>query len=261
MPHLRVFVAVALAAFLGLAPLARADSIWTANDLGLTQAVYNLDLKGNVLRTIPNTPANGVAVDLASNTLYIATPDFTTITPYSLTTLTPNGQPTISRPVSEDLAFDGTHIISADYSSGTLDFINPKTGMIDSSLNIGGSPLGVSTDGGTGFWVSDFFAATVTHYDSLGNPLSSFASPSPRGGGLAYDTTDGTLWIGDFGRVLHYTTTGTNLGDGFAVPTPDLVDGLDFQPTVIPEPASLLCLGIGTGALLSYGWRRRRLSV
>jgi hypothetical protein len=262
MAHRRVFAALALAAYLGLAPPAVADTLWTANDLGPTQAVYNLDLKGNVLRTIPNTPANGVAVDLASNTLYIATPDFSTITSYSLTTLTPNGKP-ISRPVSEDLAFDGTHIVSADYSSGTLDRINPATGMIDSSITIGGLPLGVSLDGGTGFWVSDFGTAMVTHYDSLGNPLSSFASPSARGGGLAYDTTDGTLWIGDFGQVFHYTTAGVNLGDGFAVPTPDLVDGLEFQagPSVIPEPASLICLGIGAGTLLTYGWRRRRLSA
>src|SRR5258708_6795517 len=73
------------------------NSLWLGNDLGAGMGVYNTDRMGNILRTIPSTPANGIAVDLASNTLYIATPDFSTITPYNLTTLTPSG-PAFTRP-------------------------------------------------------------------------------------------------------------------------------------------------------------------
>jgi hypothetical protein len=119
----------------------------------------------------------------------------------------------------------------------------------------------VSLDGGTGFWVTDFFAATVSHYDALGTLLSSFASPSVNGGGLAYDTTDGTLWIGDFGQVFHFTTTGVNLGS-FAAPTPDLVDGLEFQgASAVPKPASLTLCGFGLVGLLGYAWRRRHRAM
>jgi hypothetical protein len=116
------------------------NSLWLGNDLGPGEAVVNTDRMGNVLRTIPNTPANGIAVDLASNTLYIAT-TFDSFTPYSLTTLTPKG-PAIARPISEDLAFDGTHLVSADYSNGTIDRINPSTGAIDSFITVGATRWG-----------------------------------------------------------------------------------------------------------------------
>lgn len=49
-------------------------------------------------------------------------------------------------------------------------------------------------------------------------------------GGLAFDTSDNTLWIGTFGQVFHVTTTGEVLGS-FDVPVADgrHVDGPEFQ--------------------------------
>ena len=58
-------------------------------------------------------------------------------------------------------------------------------------------------------------------------------------GGLAYDNTDGTLYVGTVGKVYHYTTTGAQLGF-FNIPAMDgrFVDGLEFEPSpVVPVPA------------------------
>ena len=57
---------------------------------------------------------------------------------------------------------------------------------------------------------------------------------------------DGTLFIGTFSNIYHTTTTGALLGS-FAVPVADgrFVDGLEFQGTSVPEPASLALLGSG----------------
>jgi hypothetical protein len=84
-------------------------------------------------------------------------------------------------------------------------------------------------------------------------------------GGLAFDPTDGTLYIGTGDRVFHYTTTGTQLG---SFDTPDLaldrvrfVDGLEFEanavtPT-IPEPSTITLVGLVLAAGV-FALRRRR---
>ena len=123
----------------------------------------------------------------------------------------------------EDMAFDGTSLWRADITAGLVQQIDPSNGSIIFSFDPGFSPLGVAWDG-SHLWVSEFngFAgnelikqftpAGVATGNQFHTPLAIQAA-----GGLAFDTTDNTLWIGTFAQVFHSTTTGTLLGS-FNVP-------------------------------------------
>src|SRR5205814_6117567 len=58
-------------------------------------------------------------------------------------------------------------------------------------------------------------------------------------GGLAFDTTDGTLWVGATSRIYHYSTDGTEIGS-FDIPVGDgrFADGLEFQGPPSASPSS-----------------------
>jgi hypothetical protein len=239
-----------------------ANSLWLGNDTNASLGVLNTDRLGNVLRTLPGTGAVGFAVDLNNNILYI-NQTFGSAQPYDLTTLLPAGGPVaLGGVASEDLSFDGTNILAGDFGGSRIVRINPATGLIVDSIPIPFvQPLGLTWDGGTGFWVTPFAAGgAATHFDALGNILSSFVPfPNAFPGGMGYDTTDGTLWIGTFGSVSHFTTGGTLLGS-FTVPDGRFIDGLEFeggQAAPAPEPGTLALLAAGL-ALVGAARRRKQ---
>jgi len=247
------FLTLILTFVVGLPMVARADSLWIGTDNTSVRAVLNTDLAGNLIQSVPNTEATGIAVDLASNLIYIgiaenggqitsrnlATPGTT------VSTINPN-PPLV---FGEDMAFDGTSLWRVDISGNTVDKIDPITGAILSLFNPGFSePLGVAWDG-SNLWVSQFTGnGIVEQFTPSGVPTGqSFNAPlgGSTAGGLAFDTTDKTLFIGTFGNVFHTTTSGALLGS-FALPVNDgrFVDGLEFQGTsAVPEPSSIVLLG------------------
>jgi hypothetical protein len=233
------------------------NSLWIGNDTVAGFPILNTDTSGNVLQTLPGVGI-GFGVDLGNNILYVNT-NFFSATPYNLTTLTPGTPVALDSIASEDLSFDGTYILAGDFFGGNVVRIDPSTGLIVSSVPVGFQPLGLTWDGGTGFWATPFaIGGAVTHFDSAGNVLSSFVPfPDTFAGGLGYDTTDGTLWVGAFGNVFHYTTAGTLLGS-FSTGDNRFVDGLEFEGVSTngaPEPGTLALLA---GGLALLGAARRR---
>jgi streptogramin lyase len=218
-------------------------SLWIGNDGNSGDGILNTNTSGTVLRTIANTSAIGFAID--GNSLYVNNVGGGGGI-YDLNTLATTGSFTLPH-ASEDMTFDGGFIWSGDFSGNALDKVDPATGLRVGGFSVGFTPLGLGTDGAGGFWVSEFASgAILRHFDGAGNLIGTMdpTDITSYRGGIAYDSSDGTLWIGTFGHVYHYTTAGVDLGN-FGIADGRFVDGLEMSPSSVPEP--------GYGALLSVG--------
>jgi DNA-binding beta-propeller fold protein YncE len=216
---------------------------------------------------VPNTEASGLASDLAGDRIYFEVASGGQITGRDLDT--PETVLLTLNPglvFWEDMAFDGAFLWRAEFNSHTVKKIDPSDGSIDFSFmpfGFGRPPMGLAWDG-SHLWVSGFINGRVQQFTpggvATGNP---FPIGGHRAGGLAFDTTDNTLWVGADGAVFHYTTAGLQLGS-FAVPVNDgrFVDGLEFQAasvsTPIPEPGSLVLTLSGVAVLSVLVWKRSR---
>jgi hypothetical protein len=234
------------------------NSLWIGTDNINTRAVLNTDTAGNVLRSVLTTDATGFGVDLASNIVYFGASS-AVITPRNLTTLVPGTPFTPSTGFSEDMTFDGAHLWRC--SLGPVSEINPADGAILSSFYPGFQTMGIAWDG-SDLWISQFtYGGIVARYTTAGVATAeSFNVDSGiLPGGLGYDPRDGTLYLGTYSKVYHYTTAGLLLGS-FDIPANQdpnrFVDGLEFQGAAVPLPPSLVLFG--SGLLGLGGWRRFR---
>ena len=264
MKSARVFVLLcAVSAILVCATSACADltnTLWIGNSQDASLGILNTTTTGTVLRTIPNTTAIGFAIDESANSLYVNNMGSGGGI-YNLDTLATIGSFTLPN-VSEDMTSAGGAIWSGDFFGNALDKVDPTTGLRIGGFSLGFSPLGLTADGAGGFWVSEFaFGALLRHFDSSGNLLGTMdpTDISSLRGGLAFDPRDGTLYIGTFNAVYHYTTAGVDLGH-FDTPDDRFVDGLEFSAVAspVPEPSTLLLLGFGMIALGRFATRLQR---
>ncbi|MFN0196097.1 MAG: PEP-CTERM sorting domain-containing protein [Planctomycetaceae bacterium] len=125
-------------------------------------------------------------------------------------------------------------------SDGTSIFMSGQTATYP------GQPVITNTT--AGLYMSDFNTNML--------PLVSFI------GGLAYDQNDDTLWIAGNSEFRQFSRTGTLLSVVNTGLGNDGVTGLEIiSPSIlesVPEPSSLVLLGIGTASLSVVAIRRRR---
>jgi outer membrane protein assembly factor BamB len=237
---------------------AASDSLWIGTDNTADRSVLNTDRAGTLLDSVGPVEATGFAIDQSANVIYFGTSDGS-ITPRDLTTLTAGTS--FSAGGSEDMTFDGTFIwrcgAAGPDASSTITEIDPATHVASVGFTVPFQALGIAWDG-SGFWIGEFGRnGLIQRFDRTGNPTgeSFHTSGDFVNGGLAFDNTDNTLYIGTFNQIFHYSTAGTELGS-FTVPTGDgrFVDGLEFEP----EPTIFAELWAGVLGLLTLKSLRAR---
>jgi hypothetical protein len=219
------------------------NSLWIGTDNIGTRDILNTDRTGTLLRSIKTNDATGIALDAANNKIFFGDEDGNIVI-RDLDTLTA-GQPLtngVDGTFYEGMAFDGSNIWRGSAREQALVRLSPLDGSRLSSFALGYFPIGVAWDG-TCLWVSKYSSTgPITRYNTNGVQTGQQFSVSLPGGdspgGLAYDTTDGTLWVGATDHIYHYSTNGTYLGS-FSLPVPAegrFVDGLAFQGPASSAP-------------------------
>lgn len=233
---------------------ASAAMLWLAND-HLNTTILQTTTTGTVLQSIAAGNITGIAIDPVANELFLSSRT-SAIGVRDLTTLAVTGSiPSGGSDANyEDLAWDGTSLYRGGFNSDRVYKIDRSTGAESIFVSDFNGVVGAAFDSSDNtLWVTSFQLGELRHYDSMGIQLGSAISlsgvlGSNRAGGLAYDPTDDTLWLGGDERVHHISKTGTSLGffntpEFGAAAGQRFVDGLEWQ---VPEPSSavLYCLSL-----------------
>jgi len=253
-----VFLAMAF-----IAP-ARAD-LWLGNDAG--GDVFRTTNSGGVVTDLPGLPVTGIASDGSS--LYFAdrVGNFTKRTADGSTIL--DSFTVASGDTGEDLAWDTNRdVLWRIVHTNVLQEINPATHSLVNSFNIptadpilgtlGG--LGVAYDGTRDELYVSFCSVGCS---SLAAGLVDIVDPSTglvsgtlfrtsgfATGGLGYDPSTDSLWVGDETIVRNMSRAGGVLSS-FNRPQPGgFVDGLEFVPAV-PEPSFYFLVLLGLAFIIA----------
>jgi len=159
-----------------------------------------------------------------------------------------------------DAGFDGKYIYMVHWLGPTDGQVwrydnNYANGqfLFQANGSAAGGDLGITYDSRTNtIWTGTFFTGQVTQWSMGGAMLSSFSIIGGSASALAYDSQSDTFWLSNgvfgVGTLLNYDRNGNLLGN---FTTGEYLLGGEFY--AVPEPASLLALGLGALAL-----RRRR---
>jgi hypothetical protein len=170
--------------------------------------------------------------------------------------------------VNEDFAGNGKQIWRLVYTASArgLYLLNPDGTTNQAHTLLGNPGLVGLTFAGPQLWASDFDTGTIGTVNTSTDTYAPLFTPSglpAQVGGLAYDAGGGVLWIGSGGVIAPFDLAGNRLGanvDTTGQLGSGFIDGVAFinGPTVVPEPASLISVGLGAGLVLAYRWRWRR---
>lgn len=121
-----------------------ADVLWIGNDNVAARPVLKTDLSGNQLGQANSVPTSGIAIDAASNLIYLGASSGGQVVVQDLSNLGVTVRTFYPGTRSgEDMAFDGSAIWRADYVLQSIQKIDPVTGTIVLSFNLGFFPIGV----------------------------------------------------------------------------------------------------------------------
>lgn len=151
-----------------------------------------------------------------------------------------------------DAGFNGTNIFMVDWTSGEVysydNNYNNRTFLFQANQ----SDLGITFDSGTNtIWTSNFGGGTVSQWSLGGTLLNSFNGAGSSLAALAYDSDDQSLWLSNGSEMVQYNRSGSILSR-FSYGT--YVLGGEFAAEGVPEPTSMVLLGLGAAAVL----RRKR---
>lgn len=234
-----------------------AGVLWLGNDT--VGSVFQTDTTGTVLQELMNIDVTGIAFDGSS--LYFAD------RPGNYSVRTPDGATVLgtfsaaSGGIGEDLAWDTSrNRLWRIVHNNTLQRIDPVAGAVDMSVALPTAHPSFNTLGGLGIAYDGSRDRLYVSYcergcATLGRGLVQIVDPSTGSvtgdlfltsgfatGGLGYDPVTDSLWVGDSSTVRNMSLSGSVLSS-FARPTPGgFVDGLEFIPTRVPEPSSVVLL-------------------
>jgi MBG domain len=161
--------------------------------------------------------ATGSALDGVGH-VYTAVPDFdnntSVITKYDAGG---NAVGTINVGVGiEDMAYGGSDTLWLSTNVGTIYHIDAAGTILLKFDTETGTIIGVATDGSV-LYVTDGYGGTnhIRKYSFSGALLQEYQTgvTSPSGlMGIGYDASDGTLWVGSYQVIYHFSTSGALLG-------------------------------------------------
>ncbi len=86
----------------------------------------------------------------------------------------------------------------ANFSSGTVQRIDPRTNQVVAQVEVGGEPYGLTAGAGS-VWVGNNALDSVARVDTATNSVTATITVGDRPLGLAYDSANAAVWVADFG--------------------------------------------------------------
>lgn len=212
------------------------NTLWLGNNKNASLGVLNVTRTGEILHHVRDTEATGIAIDASKNLIFfgdhvghITARDLNSP---ALPIGTPLNPPVV---VASDMAFDGVHLWRTDTGNRTVQKIDPETEAIVFSFEPDFYVIGIAWDG-SHLWMSEYNGFAGNERIVQFTPQGKFTGVAfPAGlvddlvGGLAFDSTDNTLWLGARNKLYHYTITGEHLPPVLISGSGRFIDGLEFQ--------------------------------